>query len=89
MRFELDKNQSKPNQPNHGVDFETAKKLWTDPDRIQVPARWVDEPRYLLIAQLGDKIWSAIYTGRNNRIRIISVRISRNDEKEIYNSFRI
>jgi uncharacterized DUF497 family protein len=79
MRFEFDKNKSKLNKHRHGIDFETAKKLWTDPDRIQVPARWVDEPRYLLIAKLGDEIWSAIYTKSKNRIRILSVRKSRND----------
>ncbi len=89
MKFEFDKNKSKMNQYKHGMDFETAKKLWTDSNRVQIPARWEDEPRFLLIAQLGDENWSAIYTKRKNRIRIISVRKSRDDEKEIYKSFRI
>jgi uncharacterized DUF497 family protein len=89
MKFEFDRNKSELNKRKHGIDFETAKKLWTDPNRIQIPARWVDEPRFLLIAQLGNELWSAIYTERRNRIRIISVRKSRNDEKEIYKSYRI
>ncbi|WP_394330310.1 BrnT family toxin [Lunatimonas lonarensis] len=29
-------------------------------------------------------MWSAVYTIRNNKIRIISVRKSRENEKEIY-----
>ena len=89
MRFEYDKNKSKMNKAIHGIDFEKAKELWTDSYRIQIPARWEDEPRFLLIARLDNEIWSAIYTKRQNRIRIISVRKSRDDEKKIYKSFRI
>jgi len=68
-------------------EFETAKKLWEDPNRIEIPARWVDEPRYLIIARLNGEFWSAIFTLRKNKIRIISVRKSRNYEKEIYNRY--
>jgi len=68
-------------------EFETAKKLWEDPNRIEIPARWVDEPRYLIIARLNGEFWSAIFTLRKNKIRIISVRKSRNHEKEIYNRY--
>ena len=89
MEFEYDKNKSKMNKGKHGIDFEKAKELWTDSYRIQIPARWENEPRFLLIARLGDEIWSAIYTKRKNRIRIISVRKSRNDEEKIYKSLRI
>lgn len=87
--FEFDKNISGSNKEKHGIDFETAKKLWEDPNRIEIPARWLDEPRYILIALLNESLWSAIYTVRNKKIRIISVRKSRNDEKEIYDSLGI
>ena len=87
--FEFDKNKSESNQRKHGIDFESARKLWEDSNRIEIPARWVDEPRFLLIARLDEDTWSAIFTLRKNRIRIISVRKSKDDEKEIYNSSRI
>ena len=87
--FEFDKNKSELNKEKHGIDFETAKKLWEDPNRIEIPARWLDEPRYLLIAFLNEGLWSAIYTVRNKKIRIISVRKSRNNEKEVYDSLGI
>jgi uncharacterized DUF497 family protein len=87
--FEFDKNKSGSNKEKHGIVFETAKKLWEDPNRIEIPARWLDEPRYILIALLNESLWSAIYTVRNKKIRIISVRKSRNDEKEIYDSLGI
>jgi len=85
--FEFDRNKSDLNKKKHGIDFETAKRLWEDSNRIEIPARWVDEPRFLLIAQLDGQLWSAIFTHRKNKIRMISVRKSRNNEKEIYNSY--
>lgn len=87
--FEFDKNKSEANRRKHGIDFESARKLWRDSNRIEIPARWVDEPRFVLIAMLEKDIWSAVFTLRKNRIRIISVRKARDDEKEIYNSSRI
>lgn len=85
--FEFDKKKSASNKRKHGIDFKTAIKLWEDPDRITIPARWVDEPRFILIAKLENAYWSVIYTERKSVIRIISVRRSRENEKEIYKSF--
>jgi uncharacterized DUF497 family protein len=87
--FEFDKDKSESNKRKHGIDFETARRLWEDLNRVEVPAKWIDEPRILLIARLEEDIWAAIFTQRRNYIRIISVRKARNNEKEIYNSRRI
>ena len=87
--FEFDPNKSEANKLKHGIDFYMARRLWNDPKRIEIPARWVDEPRFLIIACMDKDIWSAIYTVRNKRIRIISVREARNNEKEIYYSSRV
>lgn len=84
--FEFDENKSKRNKRKHGIDFETAVRLWEDPNRLEIPTRTVDESRFVLIAMLDDDIWSAIFTKRNKNIRIISVRKSRKNEKEIYKS---
>ena len=84
--FEFDPDKSKANKLKHGIDFYMARKLWKDPIRVEIPARWMDEPRFLIIAALGKDIWSAIYTLRTNRIRIISVRKARENEKKIYHS---
>jgi uncharacterized DUF497 family protein len=85
--FEFDKNKSRSNKEKHGIDFTTAIKLWDDPNRLEIPAKWVNEPRFLLVAKLDIQLWTAVFTKRNNRIRIISVRKSRGYEKEIYNSY--
>ena len=87
--FEFDPEKSEANRRKHGIDFHKARRLWKDPRRVEIPARWVDEPRVLIIASLGEEVWSAIYTIRNKRIRIISVRKARDNEKKIYHSSRI
>jgi len=86
MAFECDPGKSEDNLKKHGINFDDAQELWNDPDCIVIPARMVDEKRYLLIGKIDDKIWSAIFTIRNKKIRIISVRRSRKNEKEIYKS---
>ena len=85
--FEFDENKSRSNKVKYGMDFTTAMKLWNDPNRLEIPAQWVNESRYLLIAVLEEEYWSAVFTKRNNKIRIISVRKSRRYEKEIYISY--
>jgi len=77
---------SRANSTNnkHGLDFTEAQKLWDDPARVLIPARTSDEPRYLLIGRILEKYWSAVFTIRNEAVRIISVRRSRDEEVEIY-----
>ena len=84
MEFEYDKHKSESNKEKHGIDFIEAQALWKDPDRIDIPARTVDEPRYLLIGKIGDDQWSAVVTYRCEKIRMISVRRSRREEVGIY-----
>lgn len=85
--FEYDKNKSSANKEKHGIDFDTATQLWDDPDRVEISTKYVEEKRILLIAKLDGKLWSAIYTIRKGNIRIISVRKSRKNEKEIYYTY--
>ena len=87
MEFEFDGDKSQSNAQKHGIDFHEAQFLWCDARRIAVEAKSLTEPRFALIAMLSGKLWTAIYTMRENRIRIISVRRSRDgEEKGYYNS---
>jgi uncharacterized DUF497 family protein len=86
MEFEFYNNKSEENKKRHGIDFVEAQMLWDDPDRIEVPARTIDEPRFIVIARIVDKYYSGIITYRGETIRIISVRRSRREEVEIYES---
>jgi len=86
MEFEFDNHKSQENKKRHGIDFVEAQMLWDDSDRIEVPVRTIDEPRFIMIAKIADKYWSGIITYRGEKIRIISVRRSRKEKVEIYES---
>jgi len=86
MEFEFDPQKSGVNKGKHGIDFVEAQLLWQDPDRIEIPARTEDEPRTLVIGKISGKYWSGIITYRGDRIRIISVRRSREEEIALYES---
>ena len=40
--FEYDVKKSEINNKKHGIDFEEAKKLWDDPNLIEIPAKTID-----------------------------------------------
>jgi uncharacterized DUF497 family protein len=84
MLFEWDPKKSIANRKKHGIDFETAKRLWADDNRAEVHAPHPVEDRWILIGKKDNKIWTAIFTLRGNTIRIISVRRSREKEENLY-----
>jgi uncharacterized protein len=86
MKFEYDPDKSAENKRKHGIDFERAQALWADPALVEIPARTSDEPRWLLIGKIGEKHWSAVVTRRDENIRLVSVRRSRDEEVRIYES---
>jgi len=86
MEFEFDPEKSTSNRKKHGIDFVEAQALWGDLDLIEIPFVTVDEPRYLVIGMIEGKHWSGIITYREERVRIISIRRSRKEEREIYES---
>jgi len=86
MEFEFDPKKSDSNKQKHGLDFYEARALWDDPDLIEIPVQTIDEPRYLVIGVIEGKHWSGVVTYRGDNVRIISVRRSRKEEVEIYES---
>jgi uncharacterized DUF497 family protein len=86
MEFEFDPRKSDSNREKHGIDFYDAQALWGDPDLIEIPVQTIDEPRYLVIGTIKGKHWSGVITYRGDKVRIISVRRSRKEEVEIYES---
>lgn len=86
MEFEFDARKSASNLAKHGIDFDGARKLWDDPNLLEIPANTEDEPRWLLIGKIVGKHWSAVITYRSDVIRIISVRRSRTEEIAFYES---
>ena len=86
MDFEFDEAKSRENKAKHGIDFIEAQALWEDGDVLEIPARIEDEPRSIVIGKIGGQCWSAVVTYRGERVRLISVRRSREEEKTLYES---
>jgi uncharacterized DUF497 family protein len=89
MPFEYDSKKSQSNHEKHGIDFEKAQAIWDDADYLEIPVKTLDELRWLVIGKIGGKCWSAVITYRADNIRIISVRRSREEEIELYESLGI
>jgi uncharacterized DUF497 family protein len=87
MEFEFDPHKSAMNLAKHGIDFEEAQRIWDDPYLLAIPARVVDEPRSIILGMHAGKIWAAVMTPRAGKVRIISVRRARDEERALYESF--
>ena len=89
MNFEYDDNKSFTNKQKHGIDFEEAQELWHDPYAFEIPSKQnEEEERFLVLGRVKSKNYTAIITYRNENIRIISVRRSREKEVILYESIR-
>jgi uncharacterized protein len=85
VEFEFDPAKSAVNKAKHGVDFDHARLIWEDPDRLEAPARITEgEERYLMIGRIEERIWTAVFTLRAGRIRLISARRAHKNEEEYY-----
>ena len=83
MEFEFDEVKSAANRAKHGKDFVEAQVLW-DVFGAEKPLNFPGEPRFYRIAQLDGRFWTAIFTLRGVRVRLISVRRGRRKEVEDY-----
>lgn len=86
MEFEFDDRKSRVNKKKHGIGFIEAQALWDDSELLEIPLKCDDESRLLHVGRIDGKHWSAIITYRQKRVRIISVRRSRDEERELYES---
>lgn len=84
MEFEFDAAKSDANRRKHGIGFTDAQALWSDHNRVEVPARTENEPRWLVIGRVYESVYSAVITYRDHRVRLISVRRARTEEVGIY-----
>ena len=83
IRFEFDPVKSQNNKEKHGIDFVEAQVLWFG-SFFEFELRSTTESRSAIVGQIEEAFWTAIITYRKERIRIISVRRSRDEEKEAY-----
>jgi uncharacterized DUF497 family protein len=82
--FEFDPAKSAANLEKHGIDFEEVQAVWSDPLRLEIPARTFGEARWALIGRIGARHWTVIFTRREDRLRLISARRARKEEVAVY-----
>ena len=84
MEFEWDNNKNETNKKKHKIDFETAKNIFADPNRIIVESPQNNEMRYFTIGLILDLTYSVVYVIRNSVHRIISARKASRVERKRY-----
>ena len=84
--FEFDPAKSAANKAKHGIDFEEAKAIWLDENRLEYPVGSETEPRFAMIGMIGEVTWTVIGTVRGENIRLISARRARKEERVLYAS---
>lgn len=80
--FEWDEDKNIRNQQKHGVAFEEAVGLFSGRNRYSRPyIHKTGETRQYVVGFLQEIEFTVVFTHRNNRIRIISVRRARKEER--------
>lgn len=85
MQFEWDEAKDRANVAKHGIDFETAKRIFdgpvlTRPDR----RRDYGEERHIGIGRVEAATVVVAYTQRGGRLRLISARPASGKERKAY-----
>ena len=86
MEFEWDEIKNEKNKRNHGISFETAAFVFNDVNRIEIYDALhskINEDRYITIGKV-NKVLFVVFTELEDNVRIISARIAKKKEKEIY-----
>jgi uncharacterized protein len=84
IEFEWDERKRKTNLRKHKLDFVRADILFDGrPVRTHASSR-NDEERFVTIGQMENKLVALVWTLREGRIRVISLRRARHEEERQY-----
>ena len=88
MLFEWDEEKEKNNIAKHGIDFETAARVFADENRLELydADHSDEEDRYIAIGMIGEVMYivTVVFTDRNEAIRLISARKATKQERKLY-----
>ena len=86
VQFEWDDNKAAVNLAKHGVSFERARLVFSDPFGVGTydTRDDYDEDRFTQVGMVEGVLLFAAYTERDERIRIISARRATRDEQDDY-----
>ena len=87
MEFEWDPNKAAANYEKHRITFEDAATIFAGPTLVARSSR-SGEPRWTAVGKFEGRLWTVVYTwrpeGTRQRIRIISARRARTNERNAY-----
>ena len=87
LEFEWNKAKAKANFQRHGVSFDLAKTVFSDPfaiERLEDREEYGEERFVIVGAAEGKTLLFVAYTERKERIRIISARRATQNEQDDY-----
>jgi uncharacterized DUF497 family protein len=88
VEIEWDNNKAASNLIKHKINFEDAKNIFLDPNRLErEDKRDYDETRIQVIGIVNQVVLFVVYTKRNGKNRIISARrANKNERRQYYQS---
>lgn len=84
MRFEWDEEKRLINLEKHQIDFEDAQDLFDGREVVEIDSAYEFETRKQRTGFIEERMVTAVWTPREDAIRIISVRSARDAEKRKY-----
>jgi len=90
MEYEWDQNKREINLIKHGLDFIISYKIYESDEKLTMPSDYKNEQRWVDIAPVGEEllVLTMVYTYREERVRIISLRKASKEERRLYNEKR-
>lgn len=88
MLFEWDDEKARANIKKHGIDFETAARVFADENRLEIydEVHSETEDRYITIGMIDNVacVVMVVYTERGEAVRLISARKATSQERRMY-----
>lgn len=83
--FGWDENKRRSNFMKHGIDFLDAQDVFKDPAAFTYrSSRQTGEQRYVTVGTVKGTLVAVICTLRSDMVRIISARVARRTERQMY-----
>ena len=86
VKFDWDPTKSASNEAKHGLSLASASALWAGPV-VTLASKHPGELRHLAIGLIAGHHWTVVYAPRGDRLRLISARRSRENEKALFKDF--
>jgi uncharacterized DUF497 family protein len=86
MEFEWDEQKDKVNRRKHGISFEEATAIWSDPASVTIPTVRAEdgEERFKTVGVIEGRLFVVVWTARSGIIRIVSARRTNASEERAY-----